>query len=47
MNVSIGIAQYDEKTDKSMEDTLARADEKMYENKRRRKAHQNITQERT
>ena len=47
VNVSIGIAQYDEKTDKSMEDTLARADEKMYENKRRRKAHQNNTQERT
>ena len=37
VNVSLGIARYDADTDKSIEDTEARADEKMYENKRRRK----------
>ena len=40
VNVSIGIALYDEAADKSVDDTLARADEKMYENKRKRKAEQ-------
>lgn len=37
INVSLGIALYDEKADKTVEDTTVRADEKMYENKRIRK----------
>ncbi len=42
VNVSFGIAQYDPQSDSSVIDTAARADEKMYENKRKRKAGRNI-----
>ena len=42
INVSLGIAEYDAETDSSVEDTAKRADEKMYENKRKRKAGRNI-----
>ena len=38
VNVSVGIAVYDPKTDHSVEDTACRADQQMYENKRKRKA---------
>ena len=42
VNVSLGIAEYDAETDSSVEDTAKRADERMYENKRKRKAGRNI-----
>lgn len=38
VNVSLGMAQYEPKTDHSVEDTACRADQLMYENKRKRKA---------
>ena len=38
VNVSLGIAEHDPQADCSIEDTAKRADEKMYENKRIRKA---------
>ena len=37
VNISYGIAQYDPETDRTVADTASRADEKMYENKRKRK----------
>lgn len=42
INVSVGMAEYDPKTDSSVEDTAKRADERMYENKRQRKAGRNV-----
>ncbi len=42
VNVSLGMAEYDVQTDSSPEDTAQRADERMYENKRRRKAGRGV-----
>lgn len=42
VNISLGIAEYDAQTDSSVEDTVKRADERMYENKRRRKAGRGV-----
>ncbi|MBQ9461319.1 MAG: transporter substrate-binding domain-containing protein [Clostridia bacterium] len=42
INVSVGMAEYDPKADSSVEDTAKRADERMYENKRQRKAGRNV-----
>jgi len=42
VNVSLGMAEYDSQTDRSIEDTAKRADQMMYENKRRRKAGRGI-----
>lgn len=38
INVSLGLAEYDPEKDHSIEDTVSRADQKMYDNKRKRKA---------
>ena len=42
INISLGMAEYDPKTDRSINDTVTRADEKMYENKRKRKAERGV-----
>ena len=42
VNVSLGMAEYTPQTDSSLEDMAKRADDRMYENKRVRKAGQNV-----
>ena len=42
VNVSVGTAVYDARVDNSIEDTIARADRIMYENKRKRKAERGV-----
>lgn len=42
VNVSLGIADFDPENDKKTDDTAARADERMYENKRQRKAGRDV-----
>lgn len=42
VNVSIGMARYDPQMDNAVEDMAKRADEKMYENKRKRKAGRSV-----
>ena len=42
INVSMGLAMYDADTDKTVEDTVSRADKLMYENKRKRKSGRSI-----
>ena len=38
VNTSVGMAVFDSKADRVIDDTVKRADELMYENKRKRKA---------